>query len=149
MDDKRECDRWWVWLLPLLLLGVVWLWRRRVGVPCCARSVPAPVPKRFSVELPAPSAIPPAPTVSFLPDDLKRIEGIGPKISALLQSAGITTFAQLAAADIARLTEVLAEGGIRRIADPTTWPEQAALAARSDWEMLAVLQSELKGGRRV
>jgi hypothetical protein len=35
-----------------------------------------------------------------------------------------------------------------RLADPTTWPEQAALAAQGEWEALAQLQDELKGGRR-
>lgn len=81
------------------------------------------------------------------PDDLKRIEGIGPKIASLLRDAGIATFAQLAAADVERLREILAAANLR-IADPTTWPEQAALAAAGDWERLAYLQGELKGGRR-
>ena len=82
------------------------------------------------------------------PDDLQRIEGIGPKISAVLQTAGITTFAQLAATDIRRLQQIL---GDKRwtFADPATWPEQARLAAAGDWQALEVLQGELKGGRRV
>jgi predicted flap endonuclease-1-like 5' DNA nuclease len=91
----------------------------------------------------APAEPQPAP-----PDDLKRIEGIGPKISSLLQDAGITTFAQLAITGAERLREILDAANIR-IANPTTWPEQAALAAVGDWEGLASLQSELKGGRRV
>ena len=82
------------------------------------------------------------------PDDLKRIEGIGPKIASLLQDAGIATFAQLAATDVARLREILDAVNLR-IANPTTWPEQATLAAAGNWEGLESLQSELKGGRRV
>jgi predicted flap endonuclease-1-like 5' DNA nuclease len=82
------------------------------------------------------------------PDDLQRIEGIGPKISGLLQAAGITTFAQLAAGDVGRLERIVREAGIT-IADPTTWPEQARLAAAGRWDELEVLQEELKGGRRV
>jgi hypothetical protein len=35
------------------------------------------------------------------------------------------------------------------IADPSTWPEQAGLAAAGRWSELEVLQEELKGGRRV
>ena len=85
------------------------------------------------------------------PDDLKRIEGIGPKYSSVLAAAGITTFAQLAATEVGRIEEILeAESPrLRRLADPSTWPEQARLAAAGDWEGLAALQEELKGGRRV
>jgi hypothetical protein len=35
-----------------------------------------------------------------------------------------------------------------RLADPTTWPEQAGIAAKGDWEALEQLQAMLKGGRR-
>ena len=81
------------------------------------------------------------------PDELKRIEGIGPQIAALLQDQGIRTFASLAGADRERLREILREAGLPFV-DPGTWPEQAALAARRKWEELAALQGELKGGRR-
>ena len=83
------------------------------------------------------------------PDDLKRIEGIGPKISSVLQAAGIATFAQLAATDIDRLKQVLMEAGLAALTNPTTWPEQARLAAAGDWDALEVLQGDLQGGRRV
>ncbi|MFQ5613063.1 MAG: DUF4332 domain-containing protein [Anaerolineae bacterium] len=82
------------------------------------------------------------------PDDLTRIEGIGPKISSLLQTAGIATFSQLATTGVDRLQEILDEAGLR-LADPGTWPEQAQLAAAGDWGTLDTLQNELKGGRRV
>jgi predicted flap endonuclease-1-like 5' DNA nuclease len=82
------------------------------------------------------------------PDDLQAIEGIGPKIAGVLQAAGINNFAQLAQADVARLQEILTEAGISQIADPSTWPEQAKLAAAGDWEGLETLQDQLKGGRR-
>ena len=82
------------------------------------------------------------------PDDLRVIEGIGPKISTVLQVAGIRTYAQLAATEIERLDVLLKEAGIR-IANPSTWPEQAKLAAAGNWEALEALQDELEGGRRV
>lgn len=88
-----------------------------------------------------------APADQSAPDDLTCIEGIGPKISQTLQAAGIVAFAQLAAADTERLTQILQEAKIR-IADPSTWPEQAKLAAAGDWEALQALQAQLKGGRR-
>jgi predicted flap endonuclease-1-like 5' DNA nuclease len=109
--------------------------------PAQVSPVEGPVPS--PVEGPVPSQVEGAPA-----DDLKRIEGIGPKISNVLQDAGITTYAQLAATDVHRLRQILDESGIR-LANPDTWPEQARLAAAGDWDALKRLQSQLKGGRRV
>jgi len=81
------------------------------------------------------------------PDKLERIEGIGPKISKLLQEAGIATFEQLAATEVSRLEQILQDADLR-LADPATWPEQARLAAAGDWKALDALQEDLKGGRR-
>ena len=140
---QRGSIPWWVWVLIIVVLLVValllwwWLCRRRKREE--ERAVPA-----TQAEPAAPPRAPEAPA----PDDLQRIEGIGPKISGLLQGAGITTFAQLAAADVVRLDQIVRAAGIT-IADPTTWPEQARLAAAGRWEELEVLQEELKGGRRV
>jgi predicted flap endonuclease-1-like 5' DNA nuclease len=86
--------------------------------------------------------------VSAKSDNLKRIEGIGPKISSVLKGSGIMSFEQLAAADVGHLEQILKEAGMT-LADPTTWPEQAGLAAVSDWKALEALQDELNGGRRV
>ena len=83
-------------------------------------------------------------------DDLVKIEGVGPKINELLAAAGIVTFAQLAATPVAKLKEILANGGGRfKQWDPGTWPEQAALAAKGDWDAFNKLTKELIGGRRV
>ena len=84
------------------------------------------------------------------PDDLTRIEGIGPKIASVLQAAGVLTFARLAETDVTRLEEILeAESPrLRHLADPSTWPEQAELAATGEWEALQALQGTLNRGRR-
>jgi len=83
------------------------------------------------------------------PDDLRKIEGIGPKIARILQDHGVHTFAQLAQVQVDHLREILQQAGSRfRIADPTSWPEQARLAAQGDWDALGRLQDELVGGRR-
>ena len=87
-----------------------------------------------------------APTVQQA-DDLKKIEGIGPKISAILQSSGITTYTQLAGVEVQSLKTILEQGGIRN-ASPDTWPDQASLAAAEEWDALKSLQAQLKGGRR-
>jgi predicted flap endonuclease-1-like 5' DNA nuclease len=82
-------------------------------------------------------------------DDLIKIEGIGPKIAQVLADAGISTFAALADTPVARLREILNAAGSRyRITDPTTWPEQAALAARGDWAAFDDLVARLKAGKR-
>ena len=82
-------------------------------------------------------------------DNLKKIEGIGPKIEKLLNAKEIFTFAQLANTDLAVLKEVLTEAGSRfKMHDPSTWAEQATLAANGEMEKLAKLQDELDGGKR-
>ncbi len=144
---ERCSTRWWVWVLVLLglpLAVLLWWWLRRRAEeePASAVRIELKAPSRVAEE-PAPVPQPAPPT----PDDLRRVEGIGPKISGLLQAAGITTFAQLAATDTSQLRRILREAGIR--ANPSTWSEQAGLAASGRWDALAALQAELKGGRRV
>ena len=81
-------------------------------------------------------------------DDLKIIEGIGPKIAEVFNDAGIATFQDLANADVAKLREILdAAGSPFASHDPTTWPQQAELAALGKMDELKALQDELQGGR--
>jgi predicted flap endonuclease-1-like 5' DNA nuclease len=139
----------------LLILGIIvlfvliewfllWWLRRR-------SEVPAPAVKSAPVA-PVVEPVPPTPAVKaapLAPDDLKLIEGIGPKIASILATAGITTFSQLAATDVSRLREIIAQAGLTALADPATWPQQAALAAAGKLDELEVLQDQLKGGRQV
>lgn len=81
------------------------------------------------------------------PDNLEIVEGIGPTIAGVLQAAGIRTFAQLAAADPTEIKEVLDEAGMGNLADPSSWSEQAQLAADGKLDELAALQANLKAGR--
>lgn len=81
-------------------------------------------------------------------DDLKRIEGIGPKIADVLNAADINTWATLAATEPSKLKEILENAGDRfRMHSPYTWPLQARLAAAGRWEELDEYQEELKGGK--
>jgi hypothetical protein len=81
-------------------------------------------------------------------DDLKIVEGIGPKIEELLQAKNITTWRILAATDGSFLKTILDEAGERfRIHDPGTWPQQAALADAGKWAELRTLQNRLDGGK--
>jgi large subunit ribosomal protein L21 len=82
-------------------------------------------------------------------DDLTKIEGIGPKINQLLVADGIRTFADLAAAPVERLQAVLQKAGARyAVHNPSSWPEQSALAAKGDWEAFKKLTDELDAGKR-
>jgi small subunit ribosomal protein S1 len=82
-------------------------------------------------------------------DDLKKIEGIGPKISQILTEAGMPSFEALSKADPDKLREILEAAGSRyKMFDPSTWPEQASLAAAGEWDKLKKLQDDLDGGRR-
>lgn len=89
-----------------------------------------------------------APAAPAAPDDLIVIEGIGPRTSTIVTAAGITTFAQLADADVAHLRAALADAGIHTV-DPSTWPDQARLAADGRWDELKELQGRIKHGRMV
>lgn len=81
-------------------------------------------------------------------NDLKLIEGIGPRIEQVLNDAGITTFEDLGATTAERLRELLNAAGLRgSFGDPTTWGEQARLAAEGRWDELQTLQDSLRGGR--
>ena len=82
-------------------------------------------------------------------DNLKKIEGIGPKIEELLNEAGIFTFHDLSNSKKSALLQILEGAGNRyKMHDPSTWTEQAELAAHGEWTKLKVLQDELDGGRR-
>jgi large subunit ribosomal protein L27 len=81
-------------------------------------------------------------------DDLKKIEGIGPKIEELLHEGGINTFAALAAAPTELVQTILDAAGSRfAIHNPATWGKQAALAAAGKWDELKTWQDELDGGK--
>ena len=81
-------------------------------------------------------------------DDLKKIEGIGPKIAELLNADGIYTFAQLAATNPDHVKEILHAAGPRyQMHNPETWTKQAAMAAEGKWDELKKWQDEMDGGR--
>lgn len=80
-------------------------------------------------------------------DDLKVVEGIGPKIEGLFNAAGIHTFEHLANSTPEQLKEILVAAGSRyQMHDPTTWPAQSNLAEEGKWEELKKWQDELNKG---
>lgn len=83
-------------------------------------------------------------------DDLKMVEGVGPKIEGLLNEGGIHTWEDLANAPTEKVQAILDEAGPRyRMHDPATWAKQAKLAHEGQWEELEALQDRLDGGREV
>jgi large subunit ribosomal protein L21 len=91
-----------------------------------------------------------APKAAKKGDDLKIIEGIGPKAAEVLVAAGIDTFAKLAKTKAEKINEILdgAEAKVQHL-DPTTWAQQAQLAADGKMDELKKLQDELNGGKAV
>jgi large subunit ribosomal protein L21 len=147
---------WAATILSLELL-VLWLWlRRRSGTIASPEAWEHPEILLPEIETAAlDSAAPaknsersvPKPSPDGAAERLERIEGIGPKVASLLNAAGIRTFAQLAETEVERLNELLQANRLNFI-NPSTWPEQARLAAVGRWQDLEALQNELKGGRR-
>ena len=82
-------------------------------------------------------------------DDLRKIEGIGPKIKGLLNDAGIHTFKKLSETKVSAIKKILDAAGSRyQMHDPSTWPKQADYAAKGKWDDLKKWQDELDGGRK-
>jgi hypothetical protein len=83
------------------------------------------------------------------PEELEKVEGIGPKIASILIENGIMDLEDLSKTSVDTLNKILDQAGSQyNVADPSTWPEQAALGARGDWEAMEKLKEELQGGRR-
>lgn len=78
-------------------------------------------------------------------DDLKKIEGIGPKIASTLAEAGLATYADLAKSTPEAISEIIADVRGNHVTD--TWPAQAKLAAEGKWDELKKWQDELDGGK--
>lgn len=131
---KKRLNRTWISITPL---------------DAVAETV-APAPKTA-----APKAEKPAPAAKAAPakgesDDFTKIEGIGPKISGLISAAGISTFAELGKTSVDKLKSILADAGSRFAShEPTTWPQQSAMAAAGQWDELKKWQDELDGGKVV
>jgi predicted flap endonuclease-1-like 5' DNA nuclease len=161
------------WLLPLLLLGLLLWWtmnkkivnletinaglqdrikfleneldacrKTRISVAVDTGTTTGPGAIIAGAPVVTPTVVPP------VKEDLKIVEGIGPKIEELFNKAGIYTFAQLADTPVARMKEILDKAGSRfQIHDPTTWADQAALARDGKWDELKKWQDELYKGR--
>jgi large subunit ribosomal protein L21 len=98
----------------------------------------------------APKAETKAPKATEKSDDLVLIEGIGPKAAEALVAAGIDTFSKLANSSVESVNAILdvSTSKVQHL-DPTTWAQQAQLAADGKMDELKKLQDELNGGKAV
>ncbi|NJM78738.1 MAG: hypothetical protein HC854_02280 [Flavobacterium sp.] len=81
-------------------------------------------------------------------NDLKIIEGIGPKIEELFKTSGILTWKSLSETSVDRCQQILDKAGERyQIHNPGTWPRQAKLCYEGKWQELKDWQGILDGGR--
>ncbi len=88
-----------------------------------------------------------APKKAAKADDLKKIEGVGPKAAEAMVAAGLDTFAKVAKAKPEAIATILSEASSNLAHLVTeTWPKQAQLAADGKWDELKDLQDKLDGG---
>lgn len=88
-----------------------------------------------------------APKKTQKADDLKKIEGVGPKAAQAMVAAGLDTFAKVAKAKPEAIATILSEASSNLAHLVTdTWPKQAKLAADGKWDELKELQDKLDGG---
>ncbi|KFF13669.1 hypothetical protein [Flavobacterium hydatis] len=81
-------------------------------------------------------------------DDLKVIEGIGPKIEELYHQAGIKTWLALSETPTEKSQTILDNAGENyAIHNPGTWARQAKLAYEGKWKELKEWQDVLDGGK--
>ncbi|WP_282053686.1 50S ribosomal protein L21 [Maribacter luteus] len=102
-------------------------------------------PKKAAVKAEAPKKAAPKKAATQKADDLKKVEGIGPKIAETLVNAGISTFAELAKSTPEKIAEIISDVRGNHVTD--TWPAQAKLAAEGKWDELKKWQDELDGGK--
>jgi len=113
--------------------------------PAKAESAPAKEAKKEAPKAEAKKAAPKKSTAKA--DDLKKIEGAGPKAAEALVAAGVDTFAKLAKLTPEAISTILTDASSNLAHLVTdTWPKQAKLAADGKWDELKELQDKLDGG---
>lgn len=81
-------------------------------------------------------------------NDLKIVEGIGPKIEELFHKAGIKTWKALSETSVEKCQQILDEAGDQyKVHSPETWPSQAETAYHGLWKVLKWWQDDMIGGR--
>lgn len=159
-ESEMDTMPWWVWLIliVIMLAAIFWYWINRQAYEPTFEMHPhhdehgdeahsvEPVTAQAAIAVETPTRFSESSVTPTTPDDLKIVEGIGPKVQSVLNSIGIYTFKQLAEADLTAVRKALETAGYRYM-DPRSWPDQAALAADERWDELKLMQENLKAGR--
>lgn len=86
-----------------------------------------PVAKRSAAKAVKKKSKAGAKTKKHVVDDLTRVKGIGAKLAEVLNSAGLTSYAQIAELSPESLSEILVKADTRnKRFNTSTWPQQAA-----------------------
>ena len=81
-------------------------------------------------------------------DDLKVVEGIGPKIEGLFHNYNIKSWKDLSNCTVSKCRNVLDSGGEKyRLHDPASWPMQAKMCYEGKWKDLYRWQEEHLHGK--
>jgi predicted flap endonuclease-1-like 5' DNA nuclease len=131
---RKRFSPWWFGLkFGFLVAIVVWWWlqdQSEMPQPVKEKSIVLPPEKKKTLppkeKISAPVTKPKPVPVN--PDDLTRIDGIGPKYAKVLMDADVKTYAQLAAMD-AEVVQDIFRVAVGRAPDPSSWIEQAASLA--------------------
>ncbi|MFC4020059.1 hypothetical protein ACFOW4_19230 [Micromonospora sp. GCM10011542] len=78
-------------------------------------------------------------------DDFRRIQGVGPKMAAALQAAGVRTYRQLGDLDEPALRDLIRAAGLRAAPGLASWPQQARVLAGAGDELAGVLPGDAQG----
>jgi len=82
-------------------------------------------------------------------DNLKLIEGVGPKLETILLKNGIITYTDLSNTKVATLREILKKAGPRYFMhNPSTWAKQARFAAKGKMTELKKYQATLNNKKK-
>jgi predicted flap endonuclease-1-like 5' DNA nuclease len=149
--------RIWLWIICAVFFGLIFLGpRRRIAQNAerlLAKTRPAPVPYQPPAVQPvvaartAAESAPPK-KLDDRADDLTLLEGIGPKIAAALNAAGIKTYARLAAFAPEEVERTVKAAGVRMVGHADSWPRQARLAAEGKLDELRAYQQTLRANRK-
>lgn len=135
-------DATWEIIIMLLVAFILGFILRHL-LAYTSKSDDSDAPQEASV-----TVVPVAVAAAIGSESLQRVEGIGPKIEALLHVGGISTMRELATTELDVLQKILDGAGPRyTMHNPKSWSPQAELIIDENWDELEKYQDFLVAGR--